>query len=260
MSYETIKIETEGPVAILTVSRPKAMNALNDLAFTELSSAIIELEDDDTTRVVIVTGEGEKAFVAGADIVELQKANSIGARLISEKGQRVFAQIEYSDLIFIAAINGFALGGGCEFAMSCDIRLAAESAKMGQPEINLGIIPGYAGTQRLPRLIGRGKAMEMLLTGDMIDAKRAKELGVVEEVYPSAELMSEARKLAEKIASKAPHSVAAIKRCVVHGLNAPLSAGSALEASEFSAVFATEDKMEGTTAFLERRKPEFKGK
>lgn len=260
MAYETLKVETEGALAVITISRPKAMNALNDRAFTELHLAIHELTKDDTTRVVIVTGEGEKAFVAGADIVELQKANPVEAKTISEKGQAVFSQIEKSELIFIAAVNGFALGGGCELAMACDIRYASENAKLGQPEVNLGIIPGYGGTQRLPRLVGRGKALELLLTGDMVTAEEAHRIGLVDDVFPQAELMENAKKLADKIMSKGPVSIQLVKKCVRNGLDFSLDAGCALESAEFSAVFATEDKNEGTTAFLERRKAEFKGK
>jgi len=260
MAYENIKVETEGALAIITINRPKAMNALNDSALTDLHLAIHELTKDDTTRIVIITGEGEKAFVAGADIAELQKADAVEAKRISEKGQGVYFQIEKSELIFIAAINGFALGGGCELAMACDIRYAADNAKLGQPEVNLGLIPGYGGTQRLPRLVSRGKALELLLTGDMVSAEEAYRIGLVDAVYPAAELMENAKKLAGKIASKGPIAVKLVKECVRDGLNSSIEAGCALESAEFSAVFATDDKNEGTTAFLERRVAEFKGK
>lgn len=260
MAYENIKIETEGGLAIVTVNRPKVLNALNDATLAELEMAFGELEHDGMTRVVIITGEGEKAFVAGADIAELQKADVIAARRISELGHRVFAAIETSDLISIAAINGFALGGGCELAMACDIRYAADNAKLGQPEVNLGIIPGYGGTQRMPRLVGRGKALELLLSGDMVGADQALSIGLVQAVFPAGELIEEAKKLARKILSKGPLTIGAVKSCVRQGLESPLPAGCSLETARFSAVFASADKNEGTSAFLEKRTPDFSGK
>ncbi len=260
MGYNNIKLEIEGGLAVISITRPKALNALNDETLTELGQAFTELEQDETTRVVIITGDGEKAFVAGADIKELQQADSVGAKRISEKGHEVFAQVETSDLIPIAAVNGFALGGGCELAMACDIRYAADSARLGQPEISLGIIPGYGGTQRLPRLVGDGKALELLLTGDMVKADEALRIGLVDSVLPAADLDDAARKLAEKILSKAPLAVASIKRCVRQGLEGSLPAGCAIETAEFSAIFATDDKNEGTTAFLEKRPAKFTGK
>jgi enoyl-CoA hydratase len=260
MQYNNIKVEIEGALAVLTISRPKVMNALNDKTLTEIAGAFTELEQDDTTRVVILTGDGDKAFVAGADIVELQRADLVAAEKISAKGHDLFFQIETSDLISIAAINGFALGGGCELAMACDIRYASDSAKLGQPEINLGIIPGYGGTQRLPRFVGRGKAMELVLTGDMISAQDAKALGLVEAVFPIGELMEAAKKLASKIISKGPIAVVSAKKSITHGIDQSLAAGCALETARFSSVFSTADKQEGTTAFLEKRKPVFTGK
>jgi enoyl-CoA hydratase len=184
----------------------------------------------------------------------------LGAHGISKKGHRILSHIEASDVVSVAAINGFALGGGCELAMACDIRYAADSAKLGQPEINLGIIPGYGGTQRLPRHVGRGKALELLLTGDMISAEQAMSIGLVDAVFPAAELMEESKKLARKILSKSPLTVAAIKSCVRHGLEASLAAGCSFETSQFAAIFASDDKKEGTTAFLEKRPPTFSGK
>jgi enoyl-CoA hydratase len=212
------------------------------------------------TRVVIITGEGEKAFVAGADIVELQKADVAGARRISEKGHRVFAQIETSNLVSIAAVNGFALGGGCELALACDIRYASDTAKLGQPEVSLGIIPGYGGTQRLPRIVGSGMALELILSGRMVGAEDAKAIGLVNAVFPAAELMDNAKKLAGKILKMGPVAVVAAKECVRRGLEGSLTSGCALEISGFSAVFASDDKKEGTTAFLDKRPPAFTGK
>ena len=260
MQYNNIKVGIDGALAILTINRPKVLNALNDETITEIGQAFTELEQDDTTRVVIITGEGDKAFVAGADIGELQKADLTGAEMISSKGHKVFLQIETSELVSIAAINGFALGGGCELAMACDIRYASDTAKLGQPEVNLGIIPGYGGTQRLPRLVGRGKALELLLTGDMLSAEDAKSVGLVEAVYPAGELMDAAQKLASKIISKGPLAIAAAKKCVAYGIDQSMVSGCALEISQFATVFTTEDKQEGTTAFLEKRKPDFTGK
>ena len=260
MAFNNIRVETEDGLATITVSRPKALNALNAETIAELEQAFSELEHDDTTRVVIITGEGDKAFVAGADITELKKAGLFATKQISERGHRVLSRIETSDLISIAAINGFALGGGCELAMACDIRYAADTAKLGQPEVNLGTIPGYGGTQRLPRLVGKGKALELLLSGNMVGGEEAMSIGLVDAVFPAAELMEKAKKLAGKILSKGPLAVVAAKSCVRQGLESSLTAGCALEISEFSALGASEDKNEGMTAFLEKRAPDFKGK
>jgi enoyl-CoA hydratase len=260
MAFNNMRVETEGGLATITISRPKALNALNAETITELKQVFTELEHDDMTRVVIITGEGDKAFVAGADISELKKADMFAARQISERGHKVLSQIETSDLISIAAVNGFALGGGCELAMACDIRYAADTAKLGQPEVNLGVIPGYGGTQRLPRLVGRGKALELLLSGNMVSGEEAMGIGLVDAVFPAAELMQKAKKLAGKILSKGPLATVAVKSCVRQGLESSLTAGCALETSEFSAICASEDKNEGMTAFLEKRSPDFTGK
>jgi len=260
MAYNNLKVETEGGLATITISRPKVLNALNDDTLTELEQAFTELEHDGTTRVVIITGDGEKAFVAGADILELQKADIFAARRISEKGHRIFSQIEASNLISIAAVNGFALGGGCELAIACDIRYAADIAKLGQPEVNLGIIPGYGGTQRLPRLVGRGKALELLLSGNLIAAEEAASVGLIDAVFPAAELMEKTKKFAAKVLSKSPLSTVAVKSCVRQGLESSLPAGCSLEISQFSAMFASDDKNEGMTAFLEKRAAKFSGK
>jgi enoyl-CoA hydratase len=260
MAFDHIRVEIDSAIAVITISRPKALNALDTATITELSEGLTQLEANRAVRVVIITGEGDKAFVAGADIPELQRADMAEAMKLSAAGHTLFARLESSHLVTIAAVNGFALGGGCELAMACDIRYASDAAKFGQPEINLGIIPGYGGTQRLPRLIGRGKALEMLLTGDMIKAEEALRLGLVNAVFPLAELIPASRKLADKIIARSPQSVRAIKRSVRWGLDSSLAAGCALETAEFAAVFATEDKSEGTTAFIEKRPPKFTGK
>lgn len=260
MAYENIKVETEGGLAVITLNRPKVLNALNGPLLTELKQAFTDLEHDEMTRVVIITGEGDKAFVAGADIVELQKADVAGARRIAEKGHRIFAQIETSNLVSIAAVNGFALGGGCELALACDIRYASDTAKLGQPEVSLGIIPGYGGTQRLPRIVGSGLALELILSGKMIGAEDAKSIGLVNAVFPAAELMDNVKKLAGKILKMGPVAVVAAKECVRRGLEGSLASGCALEISGFSAVFASDDKKEGTTAFLDKRPAAFTGK
>ncbi len=259
MDYANIKVETEGPLAILTINRPRAMNALNDETLTEIEKALDELEGNGQTRVMIVTGEG-KAFVAGADISELQKADGEGGKKISSKGNTLFKRIEDSDIVSIAAVNGFALGGGCELAMACDMRFASDAAKMGQPEVNLGVIPGYGGTQRLSRLVGKGKAKELILTGDMIDAEEASRIGLVEKVVAADNLMEVARKTAEKIISKGPAAVRMSKKAINYGSETNLADGIQFEIERFKDIFETEDKNEGTSAFLEKRKPEFKDK
>ena len=204
MTFENLLIERDGAVAILTFNRPKVLNALNTQTLTELSSALAAFKDDAEIRAVVVTGSGEKSFIAGADINELAVQTPIEGKEHARRGQLIFDAIENLGKPVIAAVNGFALGGGCELAMACTIRLAADTARFGQPEINLGIIPGYAGSQRLPRLVGKGIALEILLTGDMISAARAFEIGLVNRVVPAAELMTEAKKLAQALASKAP--------------------------------------------------------
>ncbi len=258
--YQNIVVEVTAPTAIVTVNRPKVMNALNDQTIAELTGAFTELETDKSVHVVILTGSGEKAFVAGADINELKECDVRASIDKSIKGQNLFNIIENSSQIVIAAINGFALGGGCEMAMACDIRLASATARLGQPEVSLGIIPGYGGTQRLPRLVGRGKAKQLILTGDMIDAAEAHRIGLVDEVCPAEELMETAKKMASKIASKGPVAVATAKRCINLGLDVDLRSGLEYEYTQFGVLFSTEDKDEGCGAFLEKRKPEFKGR
>jgi enoyl-CoA hydratase len=259
-SYENVLVAVEAPLATVTVNRPKVLNALNNQTIAELTDAFKELEADAAVRVVILTGSGEKGFVAGADISELKDYDVRQSIDCSLRGQELLNLIEDSRLIVIAAINGFALGGGCELAMACDIRLASETASLGQPEVKLGIIPGYGGTQRLPRLVGRGKAKQLILTGDMVDAAEAKRIGLVDEVYPLSELMEAATKMASKIARQGPVAIATAKRCVNRGLDVDLKSGLEYEATQFGVIFSTDDKTEGCSAFLEKRKPDFKGK
>jgi len=260
MSFDNLLLERDGAVAIITVNRPKVLNALNTQTLDELRRAILELQRDDAVRAVVLTGSGEKAFIAGADINELATQTPTSGRDHARTGQHVLDLIEHMGKPVVAAINGFALGGGCELAMACTIRLAADTARLGQPEINLGIIPGYAGTQRLARLVGRGRALEILLTGDMVPAQEAYRLGLVNRVVPAAELMAEAKKLAATLASKAPVAVRYILEAVHRGLDMPFAEAQTFEATLFGLVVSTDDMREGTKAFLEKRKAEFKGK
>jgi len=259
-TLENILVERDGATATITINRPKVLNALSTHTIDELRRAVLALKYDDAIRVVILTGAGEKSFVAGADINELAAQTPNGGRELSLRGQHVFDLIENLGKPVIAAINGYALGGGCELALACTIRIAADTARLGQPEINLGIIPGYGGTQRLARLIGRGRALELLLTGDQISAAEAYRLGLVNRVVTAANLMGEARKLAHALASKAPVAVRYILDAVNRGLEMPLGDAELFEATLFGLVAATDDMREGTKAFLEKRKAEFKGK
>jgi enoyl-CoA hydratase len=260
MTFENLLLERDGAVAILTVNRPKVLNALNSATLDELRRAILELKADAGVRAVVLTGAGEKSFVAGADINELAAQTPTSGREHAIAGQHVLDLIEHMGKPVIAAINGYALGGGCELAMACTIRLAADTAKLGQPEINLGLIPGYAGTQRLARLAGRGRALELLLTGDQISAQEAHRLGLVNRVVPAADLMREARTLAGALAAKAPVAVRYILEAVDKGLEMPFAQAQVFEATLFGLVASTDDMREGTRAFLEKRKAEFKGK
>jgi enoyl-CoA hydratase len=260
MSFENLLIERDGGVAVVTVNRPKVLNALNTQTLDELRRAILELKHDDAVRAVVLTGAGEKSFIAGADINELATQTPAGGREHAIRGQHIFDLIEHMGKPVIAAINGYALGGGCELAMACTIRLAADTAKLGQPEINLGIIPGYGGTQRLARLVGRGRALELLLTGDQIPAQEAHRLGLVNRVVPAAELMAEAKKLAATLASKAPLAIRYILEAVHKGLEMPFPQAQNYEATLFGLVASSEDMREGTRAFLEKRKADFKGR
>ena len=261
MEYENILVTREGNIAIVTFNHPKVLNALDHATMTDLSAVIDELDQDNSVRCIILTGAGEKAFVAGADINELRAiASAAEGADFATRGQNIFFKIENLSKPVIAAINGYALGGGCELAMACDIRIAADHAKLGQPEINLGIIPGYGGTQRLPRLVGKGRAKWLILTGDMISAQEALRIGLVDLVVPAAELMNAATELACKIASKAPLAVAWAKRSINVGSETDLVTACAYEACQFGLICGTEDRIEGTTAFLEKRPAQFKGK
>jgi enoyl-CoA hydratase len=255
-----IQVEREDAVAIVTIDRQEALNALDVATLTELRDRLRELADDDAARVVILTGAGEKAFVAGADITELAVQTPISGREHALTGQHVLDLIEHMGKPVIAAINGFALGGGCELAMACTLRLAADTARLGQPEINLGLIPGYAGTQRLSRLVGKGRAMELILGGAPIAAAEAERIGLVNRVVPAAELMVEARKLAAQLAKNAPIAMRYIITAINKGLEMPFAEGCVFEATLFGLVASTEDMREGTSAFLEKRKPEFTGR
>ena len=260
MAFDNLLLERDGAIAIVTVNRPKVLNALNALTLDELRRVVLDLKQDDSVRAVVLTGAGEKAFVAGADINELAVQTPTGGREHALTGQHVFDLIENLGKPVIAAINGYALGGGCELAMACTLRIAADTAKIGQPEINLGIIPGYAGTQRLSRLVGKGKAMELILTGAPIGAVEAERIGLVNRVVPAAELMNGAKQLASDLAKNAPIAMRYIITAINKGLEMPFAAGCVFEATLFGLVASTDDMREGTKAFLEKRKPEFRGK
>jgi enoyl-CoA hydratase len=258
-SLSGLTLQREGAVAVVTVNRPKVLNALNIATLDELAAIMRQLQRDETVRCLIVTGAGEKAFIAGADINELSALTPAAGREHARAGQAVFDLVEQLGKPVIAAINGYALGGGCELAMACTLRIAADTARLGQPEINLGLIPGFGGTQRLARLIGAGRALEMLLTGEPIGAAEAYRLGLVNRVVPAAELMAEAHRLAAAIAAKAPVAVRYILDAVRCGVQLPLGEAQVLEATLFGLVASTADMREGTRAFLEKRPPDFKG-
>jgi enoyl-CoA hydratase len=260
MTYENLLLNKQGNVAYVTINRPKVLNALNMATMQELRSAFTDLKEDREIRVVILTGSGEKAFVAGADIGELQKNNAVEAKEYTHRGQAVLDLIENLGKPVIACINGFALGGGCELAMACTMRLASDTAKLGQPEVKLGIIPGYGGTQRLPRLVGKGLAMQLLLAGEMISAQEAHRIGLVNEVHPAGQLIQRAEAIAAAIIKNAPLAIQYCMEAVNHGMEMSQQEGLYLEATLFSVCCATEDKKEGTTAFLEKRAANFAGK
>ena len=260
MTYETILQERDGAVALVTLNRPAVLNALNILMVRELGQALAAIESDPEIGAAILTGAGDRAFAAGADIAELNALpNTIAGAELARSGQRLTLQMESMRTPVIAAVNGFALGGGCELAMGCDIRIASERAKFGQPEINLGLIPGYGGTQRTARLAGRGMAMLLCLTGELIDAAEAHRIGLVERVVPPADLPTEAKRIAALIASKSPLAVAAAKRAINEGSPLPLAAALEIEALHFGSLMSTADFKEGTAAFLEKRPPKFTG-
>ena len=260
MPFEHLRVERDGAVATITIDRQKVLNALSTGVMEELRRALLEARHDEASRAVIITGAGDKAFVAGADINELARLTPADARDYAVRGQHVLGLIADLGKPVIAAVNGYALGGGCELAMACTFRFAAETAVFGQPEIDLGLIPGYGGTQRLSRLVGRARALDLILTGRKIKAPEALAIGLVDRVVPGATLLEEARKFAQLLAAKAPLAVQYAIQAVTRGVEMSLTEGLFVEASQFGLVAATEDMREGTRAFLEKRAPAFKGK
>ena len=260
MAYENLLYEKRDAIAFITINRPKLLNALNRKTMEELDECVRDVAADNAVRAAILTGAGEKAFVAGADINELAKLSPVDGRDYGLFGQSVLNRIENSPKPFIAAINGFALGGGCELALACTLRIASEKARLGQPEVKLGLIPGYGGTQRLARLVGKGRALQLVLSGEPITAEEALRIGLVNEVVPPGDLLAEAESLAKKIAANAPLAVRFCLEAVNHGLDMPLPEGLYLEATLFSLCCTTEDMKEGTKAFLEKRPAKFVGR
>jgi len=256
MTYKNIIIEKKNGVGTITMNRPAVLNALDIETIEELTAAVHELEHDQTIHVAVLTGK-DKAFIAGADIKQMQTMNTLEAKTFATNGHHLLQTIENSRLPYIAAVNGYALGGGCEVMIACDLIIASTTAKIGQPEINLGIHPGFGGTQRLPRLVGATKAKELLLTGDTIDAQEALRIGLVNKIIEPEKLMEETEKIAQKIASKSGIQTHCIKTLVNTGLNIDLPSACTLEISSFSSGFATQDQKEGMAAFLEKRKPNF---
>lgn len=259
-SFDTLLFEQSGPTVTLTLNRPAVLNALNTQLFDDIERAFRSIAPDPSVRTILLTGSGEKAFAAGADIAELAQLDAAGARQKSLRGQAVFSLIESSTRPVIACINGFALGGGCELALACTLRIASETAKLGQPEVKLGLIPGYGGTQRLPRLIGQSAALKLILTGEIVPAAEALRLGLVDEVVAAAALLPRGHTIATLIAAQAPLAVAASLEAVRGGLALPLAEALALEADIFGRLADTADKTEGVEAFLAKRKPAFHGR
>ena len=260
MSYQNLLVESRDGVAFVTINRPDKLNALNDATVAEIDAAFAAIAADPATRGVVLTGAGEKAFVAGADIAELATQSPVDGKERSIRGQRVLDRIERLGKPVIAAVNGFALGGGCELAMACHVRIASENAKLGTPEVKLGLMCGYAGTQRLPRLVGKGRALEMLLTGEPIDAAEAWRIGLINRVVKREALLDDAKSLAKKILAAGPIAVRMTIEAVNRGLELPLEEGLAGEAALFGQIAATSDMKEGTAAFLEKRPAKFTGK
>jgi enoyl-CoA hydratase len=257
---DNVKTENKDGILIITVDRPKVLNALNAQTVEEIGQAFEAARDDASVKAVILTGGGEKAFVAGADISELARMTPITGKAVAEKGQRVFRAIERFPKPVIAAVNGFALGGGCELALACHIRIASDKAQMGLPEVSLGIIPGYGGTQRMARLLGKGKALELILTGDRIKADEAERIGLVNKVVPAEELMTVAEEMARTIVKRGPLAVSAAIEAVMSGSEMPFDEGQLLEATLFGLLASTADMKEGMAAFLEKRQAEFTGR
>jgi enoyl-CoA hydratase len=260
MTDETLRFELRDGIAVVTVNRPAKLNALNDQVMAALGRAAERIAGDDGVRGVIVTGAGEKAFVAGADIEELAAQGPFDGKARALRGHAVFRSLETCGKPVVAAINGYALGGGCELALACHLRIAAEHAQFGQPEVKLGVAPGYGGTQRLPRLVGSAAALHLILTGDMIDAAEAYRIGLVHRVVPAGDLMAEAERLVRRIAAQAPLAVRLALEAVIRGRDMPLEQGLLLEANHFGLLTATADMKEGLAAFLAKRPPRFGGR
>lgn len=257
--FKNLAIEHRGPAAILTVNRPQVLNALNNETMDELMAAFDQLDADVSVRAIVVTGAGEKSFVAGADINELKPLSVIGGLDKTRHGQLLLRRIENLNKPVIAAVNGFALGGGLELALACDIRIASTKAKMGLPEVKLGVIPGFGGTQRLPRLVGKGLALELICTGEPVDAQEALRIGLVNKVVEPEQLLPTALAMVERIAANGPLAIRAARRAVIDGLNTDMDRGNELEALQFATLCGTRDKVEGLSAFLEKRKATFTG-
>jgi enoyl-CoA hydratase len=260
LKLENVVYDKKGPIGYVTLNRPKVMNALNKATINELQGVFEDARNDSAVRGVILTGAGEKAFAAGADIAEIANNTAVEAEEATRRGQALTDLIENLGKPVIAAVNGFALGGGCELAMACTIRIAAESAKFGQPEVRLGVMPGYGGTQRMPRLIGRGRALKLILSGEVIDASEAYRIGLVDELEPDTHVIERAETVLKKIMANAPLSVRYALEAVNKGLETSVAEGLLLEASLFAVCASTDDKKEGTSAFIEKRSPNFRGK
>ncbi len=260
MSYQTMLFEIKDGIAFVTLNRPDKLNALNDQVMLELADAAERIATEPDIKGAILTGSGPKSFVAGADIGDLSRQGPFDGKARAQRGQAVLRRLETCGKPVIAAINGFALGGGCELAMACHIRIASENAKFGQPEVKLGIAPGYGGTQRLPRLVGKGVAMQLILTGEMIDAQEAYRIGLVNKVVPAADLLAESEKMMRGILAMGPLAVRLAMEAVDQGLEMTLDEGLLLEANHFGLLAATQDMKEGTTAFLEKRSARFQGR
>jgi enoyl-CoA hydratase len=259
MSNDTVIVEREPPIAVVKLNRPQELNALNGSLLEELERVIGELGEDHGIGGLVLTGNHEKSFSAGADVEELSRLDAVSARRAARRGQRLLRRIETLGKPVVAAVNGFALGGGCELAMACTLRVASERARLGQPEVNLGIIPGYAGTQRLPRLVGKGRALDLILTGRIVKAEEALDMGLVNRVVPHEEVLDASRKVLTTILAKGPRAVEYAMEAVGRGLECSFGDGCALEADLFGLVFATEDRDEGLKAFLEKREARFRG-
>ncbi|WP_319403356.1 short-chain-enoyl-CoA hydratase [uncultured Anaeromusa sp.] len=258
--YSTLHVTEEEGIALITINRPKALNALNSQVLDDLSKVFDEVAASESIQAVILTGAGEKSFVAGADITEMKDMNVLEGKIFAEKGQQAFLKIEQCPKPVIAAVQGFALGGGCELAMACDVRIAGEAAKFGQPEVGLGIVPGFGGTQRLARLVGRGMAKLLIYTADMIDAQEALRIGLVQKVFAQEELLAEAKNIAKRMMKKSSIAVSLAKDAIHRGLEMDLPNAMQYEAYIFGVCFASEDQKEGMAAFVEKRKPAFSGR